>query len=272
MKANELLSHFLKISRAWVDPARTVDRIITGDPEKEVRSVLVTWMSTLYAVKRAVEKGVDLLVTHEPTFFEHFDEVDKIDRFRIGTEKKKFIDDNGLVILRNHDCWDRMPEIGIPFAWAQFLGFGEPPVQVSEDRFQHRYDMEPVPVDRLASRIAAKCALFGEPQVQVIGHGSHTVSRIGIGTGCACNVAVFQELGCDLAVVSDDGSLYWRTFSRTVDEGYPVIRVNHATSEEPGMISLTRYMQKTFPDLAVEHLPHRCWYHCVSELRKGAET
>ena len=119
MKVKELLSHFQEQSRDWVNPEKTVDRVIIGDPEKDVSSVLVTWMSTFYAVKRAVEKGVDLLITHEPTFFEHFDETEKVDQFRIGTEKKKFIEDNGLVILRNHDCWDRMPDVGIPWAWAQ---------------------------------------------------------------------------------------------------------------------------------------------------------
>ena len=43
MKVREILEHFL--SRApWVDRTKTVDRVIVGDPEKEVSRCLVAWM------------------------------------------------------------------------------------------------------------------------------------------------------------------------------------------------------------------------------------
>jgi len=37
---------------------------------------------------------------------------------------------------------------------------------------------------------------------------------------------------------------------------HPVIRVNHGTSEEPGMVTLTKYINDTLKGVRAEHLPH----------------
>ena len=58
MKASEM-REFLVAQGDWLDPDTTVDRIIIGDPDKEVRRVLVTWVSSFAAVQRAVEGGYD---------------------------------------------------------------------------------------------------------------------------------------------------------------------------------------------------------------------
>jgi len=258
MKAIQILEHFL--SRApWVDRGRTVDRVIIGDAEKEVARILVTWMPSLEAVQKAVAGGYDLLMCHEPVFYDHWDYKDNPEgaaSTEIGARKKEVIEGAGLVILRNHDVWDRMPEVGIPYAWADFLGFGREPVKLGGANYLHRYDVEPVSVGELARRVAARTTTIGEPFVQVVGDEHRVVSRIGIGTGCASDPAVFRSLGCDLSIVSDDGTAYWREIQQAADEGHPVIRVHHGTSEEPGMVTLTHYVNGHLPVKAT-HLPHR---------------
>jgi hypothetical protein len=86
------------------------------------------------------------------------------------------------------------------------------------------------------------------------------VSHIGTGTGCGCDIGEFKRLGCDLSVVCDDGSCYWAGIQEAEDTGHPVIRVNHGTSEEPGMMSLARYISETLAGVRAEHLPHRPAY------------
>ena len=83
---------------------------------------------------------------------------------------------------------------------------------------------------------------------------------MGIGTGCACEPALFAEMGCDVSIVCDDGSRYWGNLQYAIDGGHPIIRVSHGTSEEPGMATLTEYLRKAFPDVRAEHLPHRAAY------------
>ena len=115
-------------------PAETVDRFIIGDPDTKVRKIGTCWMPYREICKKAVESGVNLLIVHEPTFYTHRDlEEDKEDYFKapeiakkqyldLVAEKKKWILDNGLVIIRNHDTMDALKDRGIPFALGQFLG------------------------------------------------------------------------------------------------------------------------------------------------------
>jgi len=271
MKAIDLLEHFL--SRAdWVDGENTVDKIIVGDAEKDVSSGLVTWISRFAAVRDAVERGFDVLITHEPTFYSHRNELDAISgtdttlsvpEIQTARRKKLFIDDSGLVILRIHDCWDRWPEIGIPWAWARFLELGERPAALGNENAQHRYDIAPVTVDELARRIARRTATIGEPSVQVVGDGAREVSKVGIGTGCICSVPVYMEMGCDVGVLCDDGATYWSRVQPAEDMDFPVIRVNHGTSEEPGMVTLTQYINDNVSDVRAEHLPHGSCFRLV---------
>ena len=257
---NDILEHFL--SRAdWVDRGNTVDRIIVGDPTKKVDRCLVTWMPSFAALRHMVEHEIELLVCHEPTFWDHAN--DRPENDARSEEKLRFITENNLVILRNHDCWDRWPDIGIPWSWAQFLGIGTKPTIIAANGYQHRYDIEPVSVDCLAQRIAACCQTIGEPLVQVTGDGEKKVSKIGIGTGCGCNIEAYLEMGCDCSIVCDDGSCYWAGIQRAEDLGHPVIRVNHGTSEEPGMVTLTEYINANIEGLSAEHLPHGSTFRLV---------
>ncbi len=262
MKAIEILDHFLSKAN-WVDKENTVDRIIVGDPQKEIKTVLVTWISSFEAIRTAVKKQVDMLITHEPTFWKHRGELEDNPHNDFLEVKKRYIEDNNLVILRNHDVWDRFPDIGIPWAWAKFLGLGTQPVKIGNCNYQHRYDIEPVTLEEFAKRMAKKTSLIGEPFVQVTGEGSAKISKIGIGTGCCCKIEVYQEMGCDLSIVCDDGSCYWAGIQCAADNNHPVIRVNHGTSEEPGMMSLTEYINENLP-IQAEHLSHGSTFRLIA--------
>jgi len=260
MKAKDVLEHFL--SRAdYVNRQKTVDRIIAGNPEKDVDRCIVTWMPSFRALRTMADRGISLMVCHEPTFWNHVD--DRPTNDAIGVQKQRFIAEHDIVIIRNHDCWDRWPDLGIPWAWAKFLGFARGPVSIGANGYQHRYDIEPVALDDFARQMAARCAGFGEPMVQVTGNGNTRISKIGVGSGCGCGIEAYIEMGCDCSIVCDDGSCYWAGIQRADDLGHPVIRVNHGTSEEPGMVTLTHYINENLPGLHAEHLAHGSTFRLV---------
>ncbi len=259
MNSRQILQYFL--DRAdWVDPKKTVDRLITGDPDNDVDRCLVTWMPNLKALRYAAENGYQLVICHEPTFWNHFDDIPEASPRT--AEKVAFIEEHNLSILRNHDCWDRWPEIGIPWAWAQYLGIEGTPVAFGQDGYQHRYELTPTKVGEFAQQVAEKCAALGEHQVQMTGDLNQVISKIGIGTGCACDIETFIQMGCDGSVVCDDGSVYWANIQMAEDLGHPVIRVNHGTSEEPGMLTLTKYINENL-GLKADHFPHGATFQLV---------
>ena len=261
-KAIDIPEHFYSVC-PWVDPENTVDRIIIGDPEKPINTALVTWVSGAAQIREAINRGVDLLITHEPTFYRHRDDY-KGAGDTLAEEKARVIEDASLVVIRIHDSWDRFPQIGIPHAWAGFLGLGSEPNATAADGYIHAYDIAPVSAGELASRFAARTAQIGEASIEFSGNGARIVERVGIGTGCMCNPSDYRNLGCDFAVVCDDGINYWDNIQRCLDSDMPVVCVNHGVSEEPGMITLTGYLNTVFSDVTFTHLPHPCMYQSVT--------
>ncbi len=99
----------------------------------------------------------------------------------------------------------------------------------------------------------------------MVGHPETPVSRVAIGTGAITQLFVYvREFGVssehpvDLAICTDDGFTYWQHGAYALDVGLPVIIVNHATSEEPGMMQLAEHLKKRFPEVPVHFIPRGC--------------
>ena len=56
-------------------------------------------------------------------------------------------------------------------------------------------------------------------------------------------------------IVVDDGQLYWRDFCYAKDEGISLIRVLHATSEEPGMVTMTEWLNRQGWGVKADYAP-----------------
>lgn len=54
--------------------ANTVDTLKTGAPQQKVRAIATTFLATSEVIEPAIQRGVDLIITHEPTFYGHTDE------------------------------------------------------------------------------------------------------------------------------------------------------------------------------------------------------
>ena len=98
MKIKEIIEHINEGIDIWEG---TCDTIKIGNEEKEAKKVAVTMIATVDVIRKAKEWGADFLITHEPTFYEHFDTA--FDNESQVIEKKKLIEDAGLTLYRWHD-------------------------------------------------------------------------------------------------------------------------------------------------------------------------
>src|SRR5258708_18138416 len=99
----------LKIPTGWDAP--TVDTFKAGNPDAAVNGIAVTMMATMDVLQRAAAHGDNLIITHEPTFFDHLDAPQGIkESDEVWKEKREFIEQHGIVVWRFHDHWhDRRP-------------------------------------------------------------------------------------------------------------------------------------------------------------------
>ncbi|HZQ05830.1 MAG TPA: Nif3-like dinuclear metal center hexameric protein [Anaerolineae bacterium] len=262
MRAQELLDYFRSLDGGWVYREHTVDTFKAGDPATEVRGIAVGWMSYTWALRRAVELGCNVFVTHEPTYYSHRDNDESVWNYAGARSKRDFIEANQLVILRCHDLWDQFPHLGIPDAWAEFLGFSHP--RVSEGYYRV-FDGNGETAHSLAQRVASRTAALGQASVQLLGPANKPIHRVALGTGALTPFRHFLDAyQCDLAICTDDGFTYWRDGALAIDLEIPVIVVNHAVSEIYGIQKLADHLAEKFSTIPVHHIPQTCMYQLVS--------
>ena len=261
MKAKEIQTHLRTLNGGWVDEAKTVDTFKAGDPEALVRGIAVGWMGYTWALQQAVSLGCNIFITHEPTYYDHCDSNEKIFELPRVSERRRFIEENQLVILRCHDLWDQYPVSGIPDAWADALGLG---AAIGGEGYFRLYDVSGNTALDIARNIARKTRDLGQEAVQLIGPADKAVNRLALGTGAITPFFYFvQSLGADIGLCTDDGLAYWREAAYAVDADIPLIIVNHTVSELAGIRELAQHLQAQFPQVPVHYIPQRCVYNLV---------
>ena len=261
MRAANLHEHAIKVG-AWVDWEDSVDRFLIGDPETLVEGIAVSWMPTFSTLEAARKRGCNLLVTHEPLYVSEPDESSLIGPDDPWVRKKDWLEETGMVVYRCHDLWDDYPSIGIHGAWAKWLGFITAPL--AAEKFYEVHGVEGMTLGELAKIILERVKPLGQETVHVIGDMKQEVTRVAIGTGAITDYRRMNALGADLLLLTDDGTRLWESAQWAKDGGASLILVNHATSEEPGMISLALYLRSVFPGVKVEHIPGGCLYNTIS--------
>ena len=241
MRAREIREYFL--SRAdRVDPEHTVDTFKHGDPETEVGGVGVTWMLTMDAIDEAERLGVNFFITHEPTFYTHYDDVEEVKDDPMYQAKRKRLDEAGLTVLRLHDCWDHWPEIGIGPTLAKLLGLTL--LERGEGNVKVYGAATPTTLDAFARLVREK---LGMDAVQVMGPADAQVERVGLAFGMSgglVRLRGYVAMKTDVIVAGE--LIHWQDIRYLQDNKCPLILTDHAASENPGMRSLAEFVQEQF--------------------------
>ena len=262
MTAQELNDYLVSLVK--VDIKDSVDRVIVGDPQTRVRKIGTCWLPYWDTLKEAARKGVNVIVTHEPTFYHHFDlqARDRTYPEQIRA-KRKWILDHRMVIIRTHDMMDAAgAPFGIPFAWGGALGF-KPSDMAWTQKYMNVYSVRPAKARAVARRLARRLAAMHQPGVAFYGDPDRTVRTVGVGTGCYADPKRMRRKP-DLFVAVDDSIFTWCQTTYSKDTGYPLVVVNHGTSEEAGMMKLRDHLAATFPRIACLHFPQGCTYDWIS--------
>lgn len=262
MKAVEI-HRYMKEKGTWVNWRHTTDRFLAGSSKKEVSKVAVSWMPTLPNLKKAQEMGCDMFITHEGLYARKPSKKRLIPNDDVFAETKRWLKENDIVVYRCHDVWDDFPDVGIHGSWASSLGFN-PAEPYAKQKFYEVHEFEPKPFKEFASQIAENLKKLNQNVIHCIGDPEQIVSKIALGTGAITNYRVMHQMGADLLLITDDGTRLWETAQWAHGTDVAIIVVNHATAEEPGMKTLTNYLNTTFPQVEFIHIPVGCLYWSIS--------
>lgn len=253
MTAAELVASIRRhVGIAWRED--TVDRIVAGAADTPVRGIATTMVATLDVLRRAADAGLNFVVAHEPTFFDHFDEASLFEGDATYAAKRALIARHDLVVFRFHDHWHLREPDGIDAGMARALGWEANAVAGKPGE----YAFDAVPLREFAQGLAER---LGAASVRVLGDPALPVRRVAANWGYANwdaqRVALAARDDIDVLVVGE--AREWELVAYLQDRVASGARkglvvVGHVASEQAGMRECARWLRSFVGDIPVEFI------------------
>lgn len=232
----------------------TVDTFKGGNPDAELAGAATTFMATRAVLARAKELGANLVITHEPTYYNHRDETGWLAGDAVYESKKRFIEENGLVVWRFHDYWHRVSPDGILTGMVRRLGwekYQSPP----GSKF---LVFPPTTAGALAE--SARQAL-GAKLIRIAGDSETRIARVVFEVGAMGGREQIADLmRDDIDAVVCGESPEWETCEYVRDSAAAgrkkaLIVLGHCDSEEAGMEHLVEWLKPVLPGIPAYFVP-----------------
>jgi putative NIF3 family GTP cyclohydrolase 1 type 2 len=231
----------------------TVDTAKTGDTGRPLTGVVTTFMPTAAVLTRAAELGANLVIPHEPVFYNHRDETDWLADDPVYRAKRALIDAHGIVVWRFHDYWHRTRPDGILAGVLPRLGWR----REGEHERPCIVPIEPTTLADLAAHLKTR---LGVPAVRVTGPDDLVCRRVALLVGAPggrAHVAALRRDDVDALVCGELNE--WETCEYVRDAnalGRPrgLIVLGHANSEEAGMAYLAEWLRPHLAGVPISHV------------------
>jgi len=242
------ISEYLLSGSPWVDRERTSDGMVVGDAEATIEKAGVCWFASMNDLRAAHEAGCQLLICHEPVFYDPLDR-EAMREDGAGMLKQNFLSETGLAVMRVQESWDQWPAIGTRDAWAAHLGLDQMAYgseQTEQHRFHAIYEIPEQSLRDFAQYVADRVSTLGEDSVNVLGDPDRRVNKPAIGAGWFGPPNDVIDRGADVVIHSFDHATYWQVREAQHELGAAVITVAHGTSEMPGLRNLCSHLSEVF--------------------------
>ena len=235
-------------------PPNTVDTIKAGDASAAVTGIATTFLDTMDVLREANRRGANLVITHEPTFYNHLDDTTFFADDPVYREKLAFIQQHRMVVFRLHDgIHSTSPDhIATGFiqalSWQSYAANGNPFLLTIPKTTLLKLSRE------LATKLNART-------VRVVGDPNLAITHVAIRPGAAgLQKQVLALRSDDVEVLIAGESAEWETVEYVRDASAQgrqkaLILLGHEVSEEAGMKQCAEDLRSLFPNLQVTHIP-----------------
>lgn len=237
--------------------AQTVDTFKAGDPETPITGVATTMMATYDVLERAGAAGKNLVITHEPTFYDHNDKVEDLEKANDTVYKAKadLIKKYNLVVWRFHDHWHMRRPDGVMTGMIAALGWEK--YKKTEERGP-LFVIPETTLGELASQIKAQLKI---KTMRVIGDPNLKLSKLALTPGYSGfprHRQLLQRDDVDAVVIGE--AREWESIEYADDavaEGKKkaMIILGHIPSEQAGMEECARWIKTFVSEVPVELVP-----------------
>jgi putative NIF3 family GTP cyclohydrolase 1 type 2 len=236
----------------WAE--ETVDTFKGGTADQEVSGIATTFLATMDVLKKAKAKGINFIITHEPTFYNHFDETEQFEGDAVVAEKQKYIKENGLIVWRFHDHIHRTAPDGIYEGIINDLGWKANQKNKDEVVFQ----FEQQSLEAFAKQLKQH---YGASSIRVVGPPDMTFQNAALVLGAPGSMPQIKMLQREDVEVLVGGETHeWETVEYVRDaisqgKNKALILIGHANSEEAGMFYCAEWLKGFIDEIPIEFIP-----------------
>jgi putative NIF3 family GTP cyclohydrolase 1 type 2 len=228
---------------AWREGGR--DTFKAGKPDTAVRGIATTGMSTFDVLRRAAAAGKNLIITHEPTFYNDRDVTTTLYTDAVYLAKQDFIAAHDLVVWRFHDHAHLMRPDPLVAGSARALGWTP---YGSRDN-PRLYVLPPTTLGELATTVARR---LNDRAIRVAGDPAMKVSRVLLGPGYGIPVltaAVDVVVGGEISEAG--GNAEYALDAAAAGQPRGMIILGHMMSEDHGMQEVAEWLRTFLTDIPV---------------------
>lgn len=230
----------------------TVDTIKSGSADNQLTGIVTTMFATVEVINQAIKLGANFIIAHEPSFFNHTDDVNWVGDNKVIRQKQELLRRNNITIWRLHDYWHAYRPDGIlhgvskKLGWENYQRESDPTLTIPEDSLQN-----------IAFHVKEKLNIS---RLRVIGDLSNRCKKITLLPGAwggNRQITIANQQQPDLLIVGEVHE--WETAeyirdARALGNDISLIILGHSVSEEPGMEWLAEWLKPKLPDFKITHV------------------
>jgi putative NIF3 family GTP cyclohydrolase 1 type 2 len=240
--------------------AETVDTVKVGNTSQPLMGIVVCFLANAQIIEQAAQQGANLIIAHEPLFYNHLDKTDWLETDVVYHSKRDLLMKHKLVVWRFHDYLHSIPPdatvMGImrEMGW-QSRGAGDDLVFT---------DISPMPLQAVAQLLQQK---LGLQTIRIVGDMSMPCKTVAIMPGsppAQYHIEVLHD--ADVLIAGEINE--WETNEYVRDANLlgqkkGLIVIGHAASEEPGMRLMTDWLQERLPGVPIKFIPAINPFHYI---------
>lgn len=229
------------------------DTFKTGNPDSTVKGIATTMMTTFDMLKRANAAGLNMVISHEDTFWNDRDDTKDLTDNALYKLKTEYVLKNDMIVWRDHDHMHTMkPDFTVV---GELRSAG---IKGGENATM-RSNIFTIPETTLGEFAAQVKRTSGARAIRCVGDPKAKVSRIQVGPGYATPRMTAEAdvvIGGEQQEADggfDDVEFVLDAASLGMPKG--LIMLGHVISEQAGMEDYAAWLRTFIHDVAIKFVP-----------------
>lgn len=232
----------------------TVDTLKAGSAETVVTGIVTTMFATIPVIRNAISLGYNLIIAHEPTFYNHADETTALQNDDVYKYKADLLKQHNITVWRNHDYIHRLVPDGVTTGVLAQLEWQK----YADKTVPNLITLPPSYLKEVISHAKAKLNI---EKVRLIGDPDEVCKRVLLMPGSAGGNRQIEAIGRFKPDVILCGEISeWETAeyvrdARAKGDKLSLVVLGHIASEEPGSQFMLKWLKEKVPGVKSTHIP-----------------